>query len=310
MPSPVNSRAAGDAQACSRKDLRVAAATPPAPALPDDRAHPHFARTSAQLAGHVIAVYRGHRSPLRKHGKLLLQAFSASFLGAGHVRSASGAVSPSVPCEVDQGPTRRPAGRRRTIGSPAPLSGRRRRHPLRGGRTAREDIMKRTLLVAAALGCVLTAGHWAWAQQSTVVQGDAVKWGPGPPALPSGAQQSGIGLEGPKQPLGSAPCSPGPGSPHTHRRSGQSSPAFNVGIGTFMRARPDGQPGVQAGTRGQPSPGPARTRSFNSTSGLVVFAYVNAAATRARSRLAACATGASGTRSAGAVSSGVIGSST
>ena len=50
--------------------------------------------------------------------------------------------------------------------------------------------MKRNLLVAAALACVLTAGHWAWAQQSTVVQGDAVKWGPRPPALPSGAQQS------------------------------------------------------------------------------------------------------------------------
>ncbi len=51
--------------------------------------------------------------------------------------------------------------------------------------------MKRTALLAAVmLACALTAGHWAWAQQSTVVQGDAVKWGPGPPALPSGAQQS------------------------------------------------------------------------------------------------------------------------
>jgi quercetin dioxygenase-like cupin family protein len=49
----------------------------------------------------------------------------------------------------------------------------------------------RTLLAAAAvLVCVLAAGHWASAQQSTFVQGDGVKWGPASPALPLGAQQS------------------------------------------------------------------------------------------------------------------------
>ena len=50
--------------------------------------------------------------------------------------------------------------------------------------------MKRNLLAAATLACVLTLGHWAWAQQATVVQDDAVKWGPASPALPSGSQQS------------------------------------------------------------------------------------------------------------------------
>jgi hypothetical protein len=41
---------------------------------------------------------------------------------------------------------------------------------LSNGRTYfEEDTMKRTALLAAAtLACALTAGHWAWAQQSTV----------------------------------------------------------------------------------------------------------------------------------------------
>ena len=51
-------------------------------------------------------------------------------------------------------------------------------------------LMKRKLLAAVTLACVLTAGHWAWAQQATFVQDDGVKLGPASPALPSGAQQS------------------------------------------------------------------------------------------------------------------------
>lgn len=50
--------------------------------------------------------------------------------------------------------------------------------------------MKRQLLAGATLACVLAVGHWAWAQQTTFVQDDGVKWGPASAALPSGAQQA------------------------------------------------------------------------------------------------------------------------
>jgi hypothetical protein len=48
--------------------------------------------------------------------------------------------------------------------------------------------MERQLLAGATLACVLAVGHWAWAQQTTFVQDDGVKWGPASAALPSGAQ--------------------------------------------------------------------------------------------------------------------------
>jgi Domain of unknown function (DUF4437) len=50
--------------------------------------------------------------------------------------------------------------------------------------------MQRSLLALVALTGALTVGHFAWAQQATVVQADAVKWGPASPALPPGAQQA------------------------------------------------------------------------------------------------------------------------
>jgi quercetin dioxygenase-like cupin family protein len=50
--------------------------------------------------------------------------------------------------------------------------------------------MPRTLLAALILTGALITGHWVWAQEATVVAGDGVKWGPGSPALPAGAQQS------------------------------------------------------------------------------------------------------------------------
>jgi quercetin dioxygenase-like cupin family protein len=50
--------------------------------------------------------------------------------------------------------------------------------------------MKRNLLIAATIAGVLAGGAWAWAQQATTVQSDAVKWEPGSPAAPPGAQQS------------------------------------------------------------------------------------------------------------------------
>jgi quercetin dioxygenase-like cupin family protein len=57
----------------------------------------------------------------------------------------------------------------------------------------REDVMKRALFMVLASGCLLTAGHWAWAQQQgTVFQSDAAKWGPASPALPKGAQQAAV----------------------------------------------------------------------------------------------------------------------
>src|SRR5262245_16750157 len=52
----------------------------------------------------------------------------------------------------------------------------------------REDTMKRSLLAVATLAGVLAAVHWASAQQATVVDADALKWGPASPALPPGAQ--------------------------------------------------------------------------------------------------------------------------
>jgi quercetin dioxygenase-like cupin family protein len=50
--------------------------------------------------------------------------------------------------------------------------------------------MKRALFTALG-ACLLTAGHWAWAQ-GTVFQSDAAKWGPGPPNVPAGAQAYGV----------------------------------------------------------------------------------------------------------------------
>ena len=52
--------------------------------------------------------------------------------------------------------------------------------------------MKRSVLAATAVAGVLTAAHLAWAQQGTVFQSDAAKWGPAPPSAPAGAQAAGI----------------------------------------------------------------------------------------------------------------------
>src|SRR5688572_14577016 len=54
----------------------------------------------------------------------------------------------------------------------------------------REETMKRSLLAATAIAGVLTASHWAWAQQATIQQADTVKWGPGSPAVQAGSQQA------------------------------------------------------------------------------------------------------------------------
>ena len=50
--------------------------------------------------------------------------------------------------------------------------------------------MKRNLLIIATIAGVVAAGAWAWAQQATILQSEGVKWGPGSPAAPPGAQQS------------------------------------------------------------------------------------------------------------------------
>ncbi len=50
--------------------------------------------------------------------------------------------------------------------------------------------MKRSLLAIATVAGVLTAAHWALAQQATIVQADEVKWGPGSPAVQPGSQQA------------------------------------------------------------------------------------------------------------------------
>ena len=50
--------------------------------------------------------------------------------------------------------------------------------------------MKHGLLAVTAIACVLTASHWAWAQQATIQQPDTVKWGAGSPALQAGSQQA------------------------------------------------------------------------------------------------------------------------
>ena len=50
--------------------------------------------------------------------------------------------------------------------------------------------MRRRVVAAVTVAGLLIAGSWALAQQSTIVQTDAVKWGPASPALPTGAQQS------------------------------------------------------------------------------------------------------------------------
>jgi quercetin dioxygenase-like cupin family protein len=50
----------------------------------------------------------------------------------------------------------------------------------------------RSLLAVTAVACILTASHWAMAQQGTVVQGDTLKWGAGPPTVPAGAQAAGV----------------------------------------------------------------------------------------------------------------------
>ena len=52
--------------------------------------------------------------------------------------------------------------------------------------------MKRALFTGLVGACLLTAGHWAWAQQGTVFQSDSAKWGPGPPSVPAGAQAYGV----------------------------------------------------------------------------------------------------------------------
>ena len=48
--------------------------------------------------------------------------------------------------------------------------------------------MKRSVFAVTAIAGALTLSHWALAQQGTVVQPDALKWGPGPPSVPAGAQ--------------------------------------------------------------------------------------------------------------------------
>ena len=50
--------------------------------------------------------------------------------------------------------------------------------------------MKRSILAVTAVACILTASHWASAQQATIVQADAVKWGPGSPAVRPGIEQA------------------------------------------------------------------------------------------------------------------------
>ena len=52
--------------------------------------------------------------------------------------------------------------------------------------------MKIRLLAVAPLAGVLAIGYAAWAQQGTVVQNDVLKWGPGPPTIPAGAQAAGV----------------------------------------------------------------------------------------------------------------------
>jgi len=52
--------------------------------------------------------------------------------------------------------------------------------------------MKIRLLAVAPLAGVLAIGYAAWARQGTVVQNDVLKWGPGPPTNPAGAQAAGV----------------------------------------------------------------------------------------------------------------------
>lgn len=53
-----------------------------------------------------------------------------------------------------------------------------------------EETMRRNVVAVVTFGCLVTAAHWAWAQQGTVVQSEDTKWGPASPALPTGAQQA------------------------------------------------------------------------------------------------------------------------
>ena len=50
--------------------------------------------------------------------------------------------------------------------------------------------MKRSILAVTTVGCILTASHWALAQQATVQQPDTVKWGPSSPAVQAGSKQA------------------------------------------------------------------------------------------------------------------------
>ena len=52
--------------------------------------------------------------------------------------------------------------------------------------------MKRSFLAIATIAGVLTAAHWARAQEITVVQSDALKWGPAPPSAPAGAKAAAV----------------------------------------------------------------------------------------------------------------------
>lgn len=51
--------------------------------------------------------------------------------------------------------------------------------------------MQRLILVATLVSA-MAASHWAWAQQATIIEGGALKWGAASPALPAGAQGAAV----------------------------------------------------------------------------------------------------------------------
>src|SRR5262245_27358075 len=51
--------------------------------------------------------------------------------------------------------------------------------------------MKRSYTAVVTLA-MIAASPWASAQQATIVEGGALKWGPASPALPAGAQGAGV----------------------------------------------------------------------------------------------------------------------
>ena len=129
--------------------------------------------------------------------------------------------------------------------------------------------MKRSILAATTVGCILTASHWALAQQATIQQPDTVKWGPGSPAVQAGSQQAIIvgdptkegGMGSTKFPAGFKVA------PHVHPNDENVtviSGMFHIGIGDkFDESK--GRRSNRAATSRCPrecstSPGPAKTR--------------------------------------------------